>query len=51
MSLCSDNENLNPNQHLENLVERTKGLKKRVGRKDEKQKKIWVEKQTKKGQS
>lgn len=49
MSLCSDNKNLDPNQHLKILVERAKNLKKRVGHKDEKQKKIWVEKQTKKG--
>ena len=33
MSLCSGNENLDPNQHLENLVERVKGLKKKEGRK------------------
>ena len=51
MSLCSDNENLDPNQHLKILVERAKSLKKKVGRKDEKRKKFWVEKQTKKGQS
>ena len=48
MSLGDGNENLDPNQHFENLVKRAKGLKKRVGRKSGKRKKIWVEKQKKK---
>ena len=46
MPLCSGNENLDPNQQLENLVERVKGLKKK-GCKGRKQKKSWVEKQKK----
>ena len=29
MPLCSGIENVDPNQHLENLVERAKGLKKK----------------------
>ena len=29
MPLCSGTENIDPNQHLENLVERAKGLKKK----------------------
>ena len=45
MPLYSGNENLDPNQHLENLVERVKGLKKKKGRKGGKRKKSWVEKQ------
>ena len=48
MPLCSGNENLDPNQHFENLVEMVKGLKKKEGRKGGKRKKSWVEKQTKK---
>ena len=48
MPLCSGTENIDPNQHLENLVERAKGLKKKEGHKGGKQKKSWVEKQTKK---
>ncbi|XP_065625239.1 protein FAR1-RELATED SEQUENCE 5-like isoform X2 [Quercus suber] len=48
MPLCSGAENLDPNQHLEDLVERAKGLKKKEGRKGGKRKKSWVEKQTKK---
>ena len=48
MPLCSGAENLDPNQHLEDLVERVKGLKKKEGRKGGKRKKIWVKKQTKK---
>ena len=47
MPLCSGAKNLDPNQHLEDLVERAKGLKKK-GRKGGKRKKSWVEKQTKK---
>ena len=48
MPLCSGIENIDPNQHLENLVERAKGLKKKEGHKGGKQKKSWVEKQKKK---
>ena len=48
MPLCSGAENLDPNQHLEDLVERVKGLKKKEGRKGGKRKKSWVDKQTKK---
>ena len=48
MQLCSGAENLDPNQHLEDLVERAKGLKKKEGRKGGKQNRSWVEKQTKK---
>ena len=48
MPLLSGNENLDPNHHLEILVERAKGLKKKEGHKDGKWKKSWVEKQTKK---
>ncbi|KAF3971516.1 hypothetical protein CMV_004886 [Castanea mollissima] len=48
MPLRSGVENLDPNQHLEDLVERVKGLKKKDGRKGGKRKKSWVEKQTKK---
>ncbi|XP_065628791.1 protein FAR1-RELATED SEQUENCE 5 [Quercus suber] len=48
MPLCSGAENLDPNQHLEDLVERAKGLKKKECRKGGKRKKSWVEKQTKK---
>ena len=48
MSLCSGAENLNPNQHLEDLVERAKCLKKKEGRKGGKRKKSWVEKPKKK---
>ena len=48
MPLCSSAENLDPNQHLEDLVERVKGLKKKEGRKGGKRKKSWVKKQTKK---
>ena len=47
MPLCSGAKNLDPNQHLEDLVERAKGLKKK-GRKGGKGKKSQVEKQTKK---
>ena len=47
MPLCSGEKNLDPNQHLEDLVERAKGLKKK-GHKGGKQKKSWVEKQKKK---
>ena len=47
MPLCSGNENLDPNQQLENLVERVKGLKKK-GHKGGKRKKSQVEKQKKK---
>ena len=50
MPLCSGNENLDPNQQLENLVERVKGLKKK-GCKGRKQKKSWVEKQKKNGRA
>ena len=45
--LCSGIENIDPNQHLEILVERAKGLKKK-GHKGGKQKKSWAEKQKKK---
>ena len=48
MQLCSGAENLDPNQHLEDFIERAKDLKKKEGRKGGKQKKSWVEKQTKK---
>ena len=48
MPLCSGTENIDPNQHFENLVERAKGLKKKEGHKGGKQKKSWVEKQKKK---
>ena len=48
MPLYSGNENLGPNQHLEKLVERVKGLKKKEGHKGGKRKKSWVEKQKKK---
>ena len=48
MQLRSGAENLDPNQHLEDLVERAKRLKKKEDRKGGKQKKSWVEKQTKK---
>ena len=47
MPLCSGAENLDPNQHLEDLVERAKGLKKK-GRKGGKRKKSWVDKPKKK---
>ena len=47
MPLFSGNENLDPNHHLENLVERAKGLKKK-GHKDGKRKKSWVEKKKRK---
>ena len=49
MPLCSGVENLDPKQHLEDLVERAIGLKKKEGCKVGKRKKSWVEKQTKKG--
>ena len=39
MPLCSGVENLDPNQHLDDLVEREKGLKKKEGRKGGKRKK------------
>ena len=39
MPLCSGNENLDSNQHLENLVERVKCLKKKEDHEGEKQKK------------
>ena len=48
MSSFGGNENFDLNQHFENLVERAKGLKKIIGRKGGKRKKIWVKKQTKK---
>ena len=48
MPLCSGEENLDPNQHLDDLLERAKGLKKKESRKGGKRKKSWVEKQTKK---
>ena len=48
MPLCSGAENLDPNQHLDDLVERAKGLKKKEGHKGGKRKKSWVDKQTKK---
>ena len=47
MPLFSGNENLDPNHHLENLVERAKGLKKK-GHKDGKRKKSWVKKKKEK---
>ena len=48
MPLCSSAENIDSNQHLEDLVKRAKVFKKKEGRKGGKRKKSWVEKQTKK---
>ena len=48
MPLCSGAENLDPNQHLDDLLERAKGLKKKESRKGGKRKKSWVEKQKRK---
>ena len=49
MALCSGAKNLDPNQHLDDLLERAKGIKKKEGHKGGKRKKSWVEKQKKKG--
>ena len=48
LSSSGGNKVVNPNKNLDNLVKRTKVLKKREGRKSAKWPKSWVEKQAKK---
>ena len=49
MPLCSSAENLEPNQHLDDLVERAKGLKKKEGRRAKKERKVGLISKQKKG--